>query len=148
MDLTKEYPRSPHERLAGVVMLARTTDKAKAKLADKLGEYNYDCPLDNQLFDFLGANGEQFLERDRTASGDADIETYARALLGGKSQAEIDEFNSAFVKRAPKPGSEGEEYFLEIRNAAAPDRTDVTTWADVLDLDEKRQVPRRDSVPA
>jgi hypothetical protein len=25
----------------------------------------------------------------------------------------------------------------------APDRTDVTSWADLLDLDEKRPVPQR-----
>jgi hypothetical protein len=30
-----------------------------------------------------------------------------------------------------------------MRNAVAPDRTDVTAWPDLLDLDEKREVPRR-----
>jgi len=27
---------------------------------ETLGEYHYDCPLDNQLFSFKGINGEQF----------------------------------------------------------------------------------------
>jgi hypothetical protein len=40
------------------------------------------------------------------------------------------------------------EYFLKLRNEAAPDRTDVTTWADLLDLDEKRTVPKRETVAA
>jgi hypothetical protein len=146
MDLTKNYPRSVHEKLAGVVMLARTTDKAKAKAAGTVGEYNYDCPMDNGLFRFLGTDGTTFLERVTKARNEADIEAYARELLAKKSPAEIEQFNSDFVKHAPKPGSEGEEYFLELRQSVAPHRTDVTTWADLLDLDEKRSVPER--VPA
>jgi hypothetical protein len=30
-----------------------------------------------------------------------------------------------------------------MRGEVAPDRTDVTAWADLLDLDEKRAVPHR-----
>jgi hypothetical protein len=43
----------------------------------------------------------------------------------------------------PAAGSDGEKYFLELRGQIAPDRTDVTAWADLLDLDEKRNVPQR-----
>jgi uncharacterized protein DUF5069 len=146
MDLTKNYPRSVHDKSAGVVMLARTIDKAKAKAAGTVGEYNYDCPMDRAIFGFLGIDGEAFLDRVKAAKNDAEIEAYGRELVGKKSPAEVEQFNRDFVKHAPKPGSEGEEYFLELRKSVAPDRTDVTTWADLLDLDEKRQVPER--VPA
>jgi hypothetical protein len=146
MDLTKNYPRSVHDKLAGVVMLARTTDKAKAKAAGTTGEYNYDCPMDNGLFRFLGTDGATFLEVVKKSKSDADIEAHARELLAKKSPDEVERFNREFVTHAPEPGSEGEEYFLELRNSVAPQRTDVTTWADLLDLDEKRPVPER--VPA
>jgi hypothetical protein len=33
--------------------------------------------------------------------------------------------------------------FNELRAKVAPDRTDVTTWPDLLDLDEHRSVPKR-----
>lgn len=36
--------------------------------------------------------------------------------------------------------------FLELRHEVAPDRDDVTAWADLLSLDEKRQVPKRVAV--
>jgi hypothetical protein len=52
------------------------------------------------------------------------------------------------LQHKPGPGSEGEAYFLSLRNSVAPDRTDVTTWADLLDLDEKRHVPQRTAVAA
>jgi hypothetical protein len=40
------------------------------------------------------------------------------------------------------------EAFLNLRAEIAPDRNDVTTWPDLLDIDEKRDVPRRTaSVP-
>ena len=50
MNLIKEYPRSPYEKVGGYVMLGRTVDKARAKLENALGEYMYDCPLDQLLF--------------------------------------------------------------------------------------------------
>src|SRR5437879_3806180 len=49
-DLTQEPPRSPRERLGGFVIFARTVDKCRADLAGTIGEYHFDCPLDNMLF--------------------------------------------------------------------------------------------------
>jgi hypothetical protein len=143
MDLTKEFPRSVHEKFAGVVMLGRATDKGKAKAAGTNGEYNYDCPMDQAIFGFLGINGDEYLERIRNAKNDAEIEAYAKGFVAKKSPAEIEEFNRTFVARTPEKGSEGEGYFLGLRNQVAPNRTDVTAWADLLDLDEKRNVPER-----
>jgi hypothetical protein len=146
MDLTKEYPRSVRERFAGVVMLGRTTDKAKAQAAGTVGEYNYNCPMDKAIFGFLGIDGDEYLKRVKAASSETEIEDYARQFVAKKTQAEIDAFNEKFLEHSPEPGSGGEEYFLELRSQVAPDRTDVTTWADLLDLDEKRRVPQRVAV--
>ena len=143
MDLTKEFPRSVHAPFAGVVMLARTTDKAKAKAAETLGEYDYNCPMDQAVFGFLGIDADEYLAKVKSASSETEVEEYARGFVAKKSQAEIDGFNNAFASRSPEPGSDGEAYFLELRGKVAPDRTDVTAWADLLDLDEKRTVPHR-----
>jgi len=146
MDLTKTYPRSVREKLAGVVMLARATDKGKAFAAGTHGEYNFNCPMDKAVFGFLGIDSDKYLEKIKSAKNEAELEAYAREFVSKKSQAEVDEFNTHFLKHAPEAGSEGEKYFLELRESIDPSRTDVTTWADLLDLDEKREVPR--SVPA
>jgi len=52
-DLTKGPPRSPRERLAGVVHLPRLLDKARARSGGRLGEYIYPCPLDQKVLGFL-----------------------------------------------------------------------------------------------
>ena len=64
-DLTQGPPRTPYLRsVAGVAAAARMSDKARAKKADKLGEYLYgsDSRLDRWLLEFLGVSEEEFLE--------------------------------------------------------------------------------------
>jgi len=53
-DLTKEAPRSPKTRVGDYVILGRTLDKCRALLAGNIGEYHFDCPLDNMLFGWKG----------------------------------------------------------------------------------------------
>ncbi len=144
MDLTTSYPRSVKEKIAGIVMLARTADKAKAQAHGKIGEYHYNCPMDKAVFEFLGIDHERFLEAAK--DGNTEIEALARKHAAAKSDAEIARWNADFLQYAPEPGSDGHTYFLELRNQVAPDRTDVTAWPDLLDLDEKREVPRKTAV--
>lgn len=142
MDLTKTYPRSVHEKWLGIVQLGRALDKGKAKAHGNIGEYNFDCPMDKGVFDFLGMDGEEFLGVIEKAKSDAEIETYAKSFVSKKSPEEIERFNREFVQH--KAEGPSLEYFNNLRNQVAPDRTDVTTWADLLDLDEKRHVPKRE----
>jgi hypothetical protein len=146
MDLTKNYPRSAKDKLAGVVMIARTTDKAKGEVAGTIGEYHYNCPMDQAVFGFLGIDHEQFLDKVKNAKSESEIESYVKTFADKKAPQEIEQFNSHFVAYTPEPGSDGEKYFNELRAQVAPDRTDVTAWPDLLDLDEKREVPRRTAV--
>lgn len=141
MDLTKSYPRSVREKHLGLVQVGRTIDKGKAEAFGKLGEYKYDCPMDQHLFEFLGIDGNELLEAIK--KGDAAADAFLKPAIAKKTQAEIEKFNQEWLEHGPAKGSEGEKYFLELREQAAPGRTDVTAWADLLDLDEKRPVPQR-----
>lgn len=141
MDLTKEFPRSARDKWQGVVMLGRAIDKGKATAAGTNGEYNFDCPMDQAVFGFLNIQGNQLLEAIKKSNGDAGIEDYTRAFVAAKSPEEIEQFNQQFLERRPDGESIG--FFEDLRNKVAPDRTDVVTWVDVLDLDEKRNVPKR-----
>jgi hypothetical protein len=143
MDLTKEFPRSAKDKIAGVVMIARTTDKAKAKLSDTIGEYHYNCPMDQGVLGFLGIDHEQYLEAVKNAKSDADIEAFVKSFASKKSQAEIDSFNTEFLNKGPEKGTEADGYFQSLLKSLDPSRTDITAWPDLLDLDEKRPVPRR-----
>jgi Domain of unknown function (DUF5069) len=141
VDLTKNYPRSVHEKTHGVVQLGRTLDKGKALAHGNIGEYHYNCGMDQALFAFLGIDHEALLDVIKNAKSDAEIEAYVKPFLAKKSPAEIERWNQEWVTR--KPEGKSLEYFLELRNELAPDRTDVTSWPDLLDLDEKRTVPKR-----
>ena len=141
MDLTKEYPRSVSEKMHGVVQLARTTDKAKATAEGKAGEYHYNCPMDQAVFGFLGIDHEKYLDVVKNAKSDQDILDYTAPFVHKKSSAEIEAWNQEYLNH--KPTGESLEYFTKLRSEIAPDRTDVTTWPDLLDLDEKRTVPIR-----
>ncbi len=144
MDLTKEYPRSPNERLLTLVSLARTIDKARAYNEGKLGEYHYDCPHDKPLFQFLGVDANTFAKKVGELGTDEEIlEWVGRSLLSRATPRDIAAFNQDRIHWRPYPGSDGEKAFNELRQKVAPDRTDITTWFDLLDLDEQRPVPRR-----
>jgi hypothetical protein len=145
-DLTTSYPRSVREKYLGLVQLGRAVDKGIALANGLQGEYNFDCPMDKAVFGFLGIDGNALLEIIKKAQAQSEIEAFLRPFIEKKTQLEIGAFNDEFLSHGPQPGSDAEKYFLNLRSEVAPDRTDVTTWPDLLDLDEKRAVPRRELV--
>jgi hypothetical protein len=145
-DLTTSYPRSVRDKVLGVVQLGRAIDKGIAFANGTQGEYMYHCPMDKGVLGFLAVDGEKLLDVIKKANSEAEIVAYLKPFVDAKSPAEIAAFNEDFLSHGPDPGSDGEKYFLNLRGEVAPGRTDVTTWPDLLDLDEKRPVPQR--VPA
>ncbi len=92
-DLTKEAPRSPHEMIGGMKIIARTIDKCRAKLWGNIGEYHFDCPLDNQLFSFKGIKGDDFKAFVAEGHTDEEIANWVKAHGTPKTDAEIAEWN-------------------------------------------------------
>ena len=146
MDLTQNYPRSVHEKLHGLVQIGRTIDKGKATAHGNVGEYHYNCSMDAAVFSFLGIDHEALLDVIKNAKSDEEINAYVKSFIDKKPPEEIERWNREWVGK--KPEGDSLKYFLELRNQVAPDRTDVTSWADLLDLDEKRTVPKRETVNA
>ena len=147
MDLTKQAPRSPHQTMAGIVSLPRVIDKARANADGTLGEYDVDCPHDRPVREFLGVDGPACAAKIKELNYvDAAIESWARARLAQRSPAEILTFNDS--RRAWAPDAHSQPYFDTLRAHVAADRPDVTTWFDLLDLDEGRTVPRKSKTPA
>lgn len=142
LDLTTAYPASVKQKLFGIVQLKRTIDKGIATAHGNVGEYHYDCPMDKAVFGFLGLEAAPLLEVIKKAQSEAEIEAYVKPFVEKKSAAELETWNAQWLKQGPAEGSDGHKYFVELRGQVAPDRTDVTSWPDLLDLDEKRAVPR------
>jgi hypothetical protein len=147
MDLTIEKPRSAKDKLLGLVSLKRVIDKARAHNEGHLGEYDYDCPHDRPLFEFLGTNGEEFARNVKELATDEAIADWVqREFLSKKTAAEIERFNGDRLHWHPDPGTHSFEYFEKLRDQVAPGRRDIVTWFDVLDLDEGRPVPQPTSL--
>jgi hypothetical protein len=137
MDLTKEVPRSPNDMLAGIVSLPRMIDKTQANAEGTLGDYDVDCPHDRPVLDFLGVDFPTFAATLQELDYDTDkVEAWAKPLVSKHSQSEIDAFNTS--RRNWKPDEHSQPYFDSMKADVAPDRSDVTTWFQLLDLDEKR----------
>jgi hypothetical protein len=142
LDLKTTFPRSPREMMGGLVHLPRMIDKARAKGAGKLGEYIYPCPLDRLLLDFLGIRDDAFFKTVQD-NDDYGVLRWVLHIAQQMTPDEIEAWNRSFLERRPER-EDSKKRFLEIRNRVAPDRTDVTAWPDLLDLEEGREVPPRD----
>ncbi|MGH7230737.1 MAG: DUF5069 domain-containing protein [Nitrospiraceae bacterium] len=144
MDLRTHYPRSLNERLGGYVHLGRMIDKCRAVLAGTQGDYIFPCPLDRQLLEFSGLTADQFLEAAKTRSDEKAIIDWFVKTAKPQSEGIIKAWNEAMLGRGPD-AEEKWAYFRKTRDAIDPTRTDITTWADLLDLEEKRPVPARNT---
>lgn len=146
MDLRAHFPRSIRAKLGGYVHLGRMIDKCRAVLAGTQGEYIYPCPMDRRLLEFAGIAPD---EVSRVAQGQPDdsVASWFLAKATSHSQAEIEAWNKMMLSLSPDT-EEKWAYFNACRNAVDPTRTDITTWADLLDLEERRPVPVRQAAPA
>ena len=133
-DLTKMPPRSPHVRLGGFVILARAIDKCRATIAGQVGEYEFNCPLDNTLFSFKGLKGEDFKKFVATGVTDEEIAEWVKDNGLSKTMAEIHVWSDKTEKEnyAHKPDSkewlEGENKRLGLEKEG--------TLFDYLDADD------------
>jgi hypothetical protein len=133
-DLTKFPPRSPRVRLGGYVILPRCLDKGRATLARKNGEYHYACPMDERFLDFVGIKPEALKKVLKKSDGEV-LKWIQKNAKHKRTAPEILAWSAWQEQRAPD-NVEGREYLNEIHKNGAPDRDDITSWFDVLDMDD------------
>ena len=135
-DLTQRPPRSPRVRLGGFVTLPRILDKCRAVLAGKAGDYKFNCPLDQRFFEFAQIDAEAF--KAEVSGGKGDGEMLVWVLRQAKQQLDaqhIDAWSKLQASRVPGD-IDTREFFHELHKQAGPNRTDIVTWFDLLDLDD------------
>jgi hypothetical protein len=136
LDLTKQAPHSPRERLAGFAIASRTIDKCRASIAGTLGEYHYDCPLDNLLFSFKGINGVQFKAAVQAAKNYEDIGTWLLANGTKKTSVEIKVWSDEMEASNPMKNPEKRDHFIENCTKLGLDPAKSTTF-DWLEADDR-----------
>src|SRR5487761_2582913 len=115
-DLTKFPPRSPRVPLGG-----------------KNGEYHYACPLDQQFLEFAGVDPEA-LKKELTKSDTEVLEWIQAHAKSKRTPAETAAWSAWQDQRAPD-NPDGREYLNSLHKAGAPNRADIVSWFDVLDMD-------------
>lgn len=135
-DLTKVPPRSPRVRLRGYVILPRLLDKGRAALAGTLGEYHYNCPLDQRFFNFVGINPERLKEQLALGRGDREIINWIEGNAAHKHEPwEVERWSQWQEQRVPTD-TESREFFNRLHKETCNERGDVGTWFELLDLDD------------
>ena len=136
LDLTKQPPRSPRVRLGGYAILPRCLDKGRATINGKNGEYHFACPLDQRLLDFAGIDAEALKKELAAGKGDGEILEWIQAKAKHKrTDSEIVNWSDYQDRRTPSD-PEGREFFNDLHSKVAPKREDVSTWFELLDVDD------------
>ena len=140
MDLTKEFPRSPRATLGGYVVAARTLDKCRAVIAGTNGEYHYDCPLDQNFFDFTGIDSDDFKEFVATGADDEGVASWIKENAVEHTNEEIVQWNNDLRYRRISEMPIELQVFLEgyIPEFIEPKGKIVYYWFDVYDIEEDR----------
>jgi hypothetical protein len=135
-DLNKEAPRSPRIRIGGYVILARTIDKCRALVAGDIGEYHFDCPLDNTLFGFKGIAGPDFKAQIENGASDQQMAEWLDQSGQQKTPEEVKRWSDETEASNPSNDPEKRDWFAEQLKPLGLDPA-KTTLFDWLEADDK-----------
>jgi len=130
-DLTVAPPRSPRVELGGLVMYARTLDKARAKLAGTLGAYKIGPGLSAYLLEWLGLDEATLLGALPARPHDADMVAWLHERTDPSTYASI---NARFRIRGVRDAEH--RATLQANYSILRERPDLSNLFDVLDADD------------
>ena len=133
-DLTQRPPRSPRLKLGGYIILPRMLYKGRAELDGKAGEYHFACPLDQHFLSFTGLAAEEILNLLKQGKSDGEVLAWVREHAK-QNEWEILYWSEYHSRRGPTD-NESRQHFNETLQKFAPDRDDIATWFDLLDIDD------------
>ena len=142
---THQYPRSPKFLLGGIAHLARFIDKIRLRHAGLIQDYNYiTVGFDKYLIDFLQIDPQAFEQRVLASETDEELLEWIRHHGRQVTDNEIRKWSDALLARGPKDEVARERFQGRLdeiarKRGVRPDSLPlVTTWADVIEVDEER----------
>jgi hypothetical protein len=139
MDLTKEYPRSPRETLAGYIIAPRALDKCRAKLNGTEGEYLFDFFMDRQFFEFTGIKAKDFTAFVATGATDEEVADWITKNSQIQDPLEIVKWNNKLRYTTPKEMPDRFQLFMEdYITLNLPRNRPVYFIFDIFDIEEGR----------
>ncbi|MAS91615.1 MAG: DUF5069 domain-containing protein [Verrucomicrobiales bacterium] len=138
-NLATEFPRSPRETLGGYVIATRTLDKCRAAVAGTLGDYHFDCPLDNLFFEFTGITADSFKEKVATGASDEEMAAWIEEHSNVEKKIDAIKWNNDLrYKRISEMPDELQEFLEGYIAEYIPKNKVVYYWFDVYDIEEER----------
>jgi hypothetical protein len=140
-DLTKGFPHSPHAMLAGYILAKRALDKCRAELAGTIGEYHFDCPLDNMFLGFAGLKGADFKKFVATGADDEAVAEWIGKHATKRPRIEIIKWNNDLrYKRLSEMPDQLQEYMEDYipKNVPGAVIHHIRYFFDIFDAEEKR----------
>jgi hypothetical protein len=139
------YPRSPKALVGGIAHLGRFIDKIRLRHAGYIQDYNYiTVGFDKHLLDFLNIDPKAFEARVLAGGSDKELLEWIHAHGQRRPADEIIQWNHILLSSRPKDDAARERLQGRLRDIAAKRGVPVTalpavsTWAEVIELDEER----------
>jgi Domain of unknown function (DUF5069) len=134
------YPRSPHEKVGGIVYFGRMLDKIRLKHIGQLHpdlHQNVGAGFDKRCVDFLHASYEELAKKVREGLDDQAALEWCFSNGRRPNNEEIYVWNEFMRKRGWN--DEGTELLeRRKRESGLADRNDLQTMFDYIDADEGR----------
>ena len=140
MNLVESIPRSPKIMMRDLIMVPRMIDKARAYNLNTLGEYIFPCPLDKIILEFLGTNHREFSYQTQNLN-DKEMGSWIEEKCLHRSKGDKDRINKKLLDRKPDT-KESLSRFKEIQNKLNPIAKNVTTWIELIELEESQTLPK------
>ncbi len=143
--IDQHYPRSPKALLGGIAHLGRFIDKIRLRNAGHIQDYNYiTVGFDKYLADFLGIDAKAFEQRVLAGRTDEELLAWVKANGRKPSDQENEQWSQGLLASGPKDDEARQRFQRRVEDIATKRGTPVsslppvTTWADVIELDEER----------
>jgi hypothetical protein len=139
------YPRSSKALLGGIAHLGRFIDKIRLRHAGKIQDYNYiTVGFDKYLIDFLQIDPKSFEQLVLAGGTDEELLAWVKANSRKPSDQEITQWSQGLLSSGPKDDAARQRFQGRLQEVATKRSVPVSalppvsTWADVIELDEGR----------
>ncbi len=139
------YPRSPKALLGGIAHLGRLIDKIGLRHAGQIQDYNYiTVGFDQYLVEFLGIDAKSFEQRVLAGGTDEELLVWVKGNGRKPSEQEIAQWTQVLLASGPKDDAARQRFQGRLKDIATKRDVTVsslpavTTWVDVIELDEER----------
>lgn len=96
----------------------------------------YPCPMDKIMLEFMGVDAKTFQQKACDDTEEA-LARWIAEQCQNRSPDEMTAVNQKLLSSQPD-NPDSWQSFYEIRDGVDASRTDITTWAGLIDLDEGR----------